>query len=699
MKESELDILKKALARERSARKAAEKILEEKSLELYNKNVALEAANNNLSKVIDERTEEINSILNNVQDSYILMDLDGNVLKMNAPAKELFGFDIDQGDAFNVNDILYEEDIDYAAEAFENLLENKIFRNYESRIYTKNKEVKWVQINSSIISDNESNAMLAHGIVRDITADKKNRELILQQKQQLDAIVDHSPVGIVLTKEGKIVKSNQAFEDLLGYSTEELLTLHVKDITFPEDASMSKDYMQAMNAGEIDNFSINKRYMTKDQGILWAKTNVSAVRTRMGTIDYQVALVEDITEEMKKSALLHGINQLMSSILGKTDIQEIAWQVTNNIAGILDLEDCVIYRVDEQHKVMRQIAVYGEKLIGKEEIANQITLQEGQGIVGAVAKTGIAEIVHDTSKDDRYVVDDEVRFSEIAVPILVNDKVIGVIDSEHPDKHYFTNEDLEVMKTIASLVSTIFKYAISLEQREVAEQAKEEALKSMRKSNKELNDFAHVVSHDLKSPLRSMNALVHWIQEDLEGNTSPEVQSNFELLLQKIDRMDLLINGILSYASIDKSKETIKEIDLNSVVKDVVESIHIPEHIQLTVDSNLPVLRGDHFKFSQLFQNLIGNAIKYNDKEQGLVSLLYTNEPDQHLFEIRDNGKGIEERYFDKIFKVFEVLEVHEDSTGVGLSIVKKIVDFYGGKVWVTSELGTGTSFFIQFPK
>ncbi len=106
MVKNKIDILHDALERERKARKQAERILEQKSLELYNKNLELEAANNNLSKIIDNRTEEINSILNNVLDSYILMDLEGNVLKMNEPAKALFGFDIDKGDSFNVNTIV-----------------------------------------------------------------------------------------------------------------------------------------------------------------------------------------------------------------------------------------------------------------------------------------------------------------------------------------------------------------------------------------------------------------------------------------------------------------------------------------------------------------------------------------------------------------------------------------------------------------
>lgn len=699
MTDPKIEILQKALAREKQARKEAEKILEEKSLELYEKREELVSINENLAKVIDQKTIEFKGIFDNIIDSYILMDLHGNVLKMNKPAVKLFGFDIKK-ERFNVTDIIYEGDYEYAYESFYRLIEEGFFRNYQARIYTKSREIKWVQINSSIVTDTEGVPTFAHGIVRDITAAKERQEAFDEQRQQLDAIVENSSLGIALSGEdGYLLKTNVAFQKLPGYSQEEFKKLKVQDVSLKEEAKQTKDYLEKLSTGELEHFTINKRYRAKNDKIIWAKTSVAAVRNADGTIRYRVALIDDITEELKQEALLEALNNLMASLLGKTDVREIAWEITKNTIGLLGFEDCVIYLLDHEKQELNQVAAYGAKATTQKDIVNKISIPLGKGIVGTVAKTGVPEIIADTSLDDRYIVDDKVRLSEICVPIIRHDEIIGVIDSEHSSKDFFTQDHLKTLQTIATLVSTKLKYALSLKLKEKVEQEKEKVMKDLQKSNQELNDFAHVVSHDLKSPLRSMNALVSWLQEDCASFSNDDINTNFNLLLKKIDRMDLLINGILSYASIDKVDKKEKSIDLDEVVRDILETIHVPKNISIEFKAKLPTIKADSFKMIQLFQNLIGNAIKYSDKEQGIIKIDCISRGDYWEFSIEDNGMGISKKYFDKIFKVFQVLEESEESTGVGLSIVQKIIAFYNGKIWLESKLKEGTTFFFTLPK
>jgi PAS domain S-box-containing protein len=699
MQNPRIEILEKALARERLARKEAERILEEKSLELYNKSEELLSINENLAKVIDQKTIEFKGVFDNIIDSYILMDLHGNVLKMNKPAVKLFGYDIKE-EGFNVTNIIYEEDYEYAYESFSKLINEGAFSNYQARIYTKSKEVKWVQINSSIVTDTEGIPTFAHGIVRDITLAKQRQVAFEEQKQQLDAIVDNSSLGIALSAEnGDILKTNTAFQKLLGYTEEEFLQLKVKDFSLKDDAKLTSEYLGKLSARELDHFTINKRYRSKNGKVIWAKTSVAAVRNSDGSIRYRVALIEDITEELKKGALLEALNKLMSSILGKTNIYEIAWEITQKTIGLLGFEDCVIYLLDKEKEELRQIAAYGDKVSSDNEILNSIKIPLGRGIVGTVAKTGEPEIISDTSKDKRYIVDDLKRDSEISVPIIAEGEIIGVIDSEHSSKNFFTKDHLETLQTIAGLAATQLKNALSLQLRKEAEEQKEALLKDLTKSNQELNDFAHVVSHDLKSPLRSMNALVSWLQEDSASFSNDEIDTNFNLLLKKIDRMDLLINGILSYASIDKVEKKEKPINLDVLVKDLLDTIHVPEHIEIIFKAELPTIKADSFKMIQLFQNLLSNAIKYSDKKKGTIIIDCLSKKDKWQFSIQDNGMGISEKYFKKIFKVFQVLEESEESSGVGLSIVQKIIVFYDGKIWLESKLKKGTTFFFTLPK
>lgn len=699
MSDEKVNILQRALERERLARKEAEKILERKSLELFEKTEELASINENLSQVIDEQTIEFNGIFDSITDSYILMDLHGNVLKMNEPAIKFFGYNLKE-EKFNVTEIIHEEDHEYAYESFYQLIEVGFFENYQARIYTKSGEVKWVQINSRIIRDGETEPRFAHGIVRDITEAKAQQEAFETQKQQLDAIVDNSSLGIALSGEdNKFLKTNAALENLFGYSKEELMQMEIKDVSVKEDAKSTQEYLQKLKNGEIDRFTINKKYKSKQGKIIWARTSVAAVLNEDNSLRYRVALVEDTTEELKQGALLEALNNLMAAILGKTNIYEIAWEITKNTIGLLGFEDCVIYLLDKEKQELNQIAAYGDKISSDNEIINKIAVPIGTGIVGTVAKTGIPEVIKDTSKDKRYIIDDKVRHSEISVPIIANGEIIGVIDSEHTSKNFFTDDHLKTLQTIASLAATQLKNALSLRLREKAEREKEAVLKDLKKSNQELNDFAHVVSHDLKSPLRSMNTLVNWIKDDSKDFANEEINKNFDLLLKRIDRMDLLINGILNYASIDKIEKVEKKIDLSVIVNDILDTIHIPKNFSITIRNTLPVVKGDAYKLIQLFQNLISNGIKYSDKEKGLIEIDCIKSGKFWQFSISDNGIGIPEKYHEKIFKVFQVLEESEDSSGVGLSIVQKIVDFYGGKVWLESEVEKGTTFYFTLLK
>ncbi|MCH2032151.1 MAG: ATP-binding protein [Tenacibaculum sp.] len=392
-----IEALEQALEREKKARIEAEKTLEEKNLEL-------QEANQNIIKVINEKDIQLKSLFKTIVDPYILMDLYGNVVKMNDAAADFFGYNIEE-QVFNVTSTLYPEDVEYAMKCYYELLDKGIYENFKARVYNKNKEVRWIEINSSIVYDENGEATFAQGIVRDIT------ERLNDQKER------------------------------------------------------------------------------------------------------------------------------------------------------------------------------------------------------------------------------------------------------------------------------------------------EQLLKNLKKSNQELNDFAHVVSHDLKAPLRSLNALVSWLKEDcLELTNDEEIKGNFDLLLKKIDKMDHLINGILKYASIDKIEHPRKDIDLHEIVESIIETIHVPKHVNVIIPERLPIAEGDKFRLHQLFQNLISNAVKYAKDVDGEVSITYETKQDHWEFQISDNGKGIPEKYHKKVFGIFETLDDHQNSTGIGLSIVKKIVDLFEGTIWVTSIEGEGATFHFTLP-
>ncbi|GAA0738775.1 MULTISPECIES: sensor histidine kinase [Gaetbulibacter] len=265
----------------------------------------------------------------------------------------------------------------------------------------------------------------------------------------------------------------------------------------------------------------------------------------------------------------------------------------------------------------------------------------------------------------------------------------GLVDNTSSESE--TNNDLNELK----LVDFIDNQA-----REILEinKQREKLLKELEHQNQELSDYAHMVSHDLKSPLRSIDTLVSWLIEDNKDKLDAHCNSQLNLVRANVEKMDTLINGILQYSTISKSEVEFYDVDLKNLVNELVSVMHLPGNFKVKVN-HLPQIYGDKSRLIQLFQNLIDNAIKYNDKENGFVELGALDKGEHWEFYIKDNGIGIDEQYHDKIFNTFEKLENSVDSTGIGLSIVKKIVEIYGGEIWLTSKLNEGTTFFFTLKK
>lgn len=568
----EIEILQRALERQKKARKQAEKILEEKSLELFNISQELKIVNEQLEDLLDEKNSQLKGIFENINDAYLVMDIYGNVLKMNDVAVDLFGFDVNEEEV-NVVSLIYPEDYEYAMSSYAQLLKNGYFTNYIARVITKKNEVKWVNINSSVVFDKNNNPIAAQGIIRDITNQRKERQVI-----------------------------------------------------------------------EV-------------------------------------------------------ISNTAKSILGKEDIYEIAWEISKNVASYLNTDDCVIYLVNEKKKQLELIASFDKRERENKKIYDKMRLPFGKGVVGSIANSGTSEIINDTSLDKRYVVYLTPKLSELTVPIKNEDKVIGVINIEHQEKNYFIEEHLKTIEGIADLVSLQLRSAINIKKRKKVERKNIDLLKKVAKSNQELEEYAHIVSHDLKSPIRSIHALTSWIKSDNEGAFDEASLQNFEHIENTLEKMEQLITDVLEYSSIINGVKENNDIDLNLLIEEIKKVIYIPKNISIKVLQELPIIKGDKTKFQQLFQNLISNAIKFNDKEKGIIEIDVKEQNSFYKFSIKDNGIGIEKEHFDKIFKIFQSLKKSKDSSGIGLSIVKKIVDLYKGEIWLESEVNKETTFFFTIKK
>lgn len=224
--------------------------------------------------------------------------------------------------------------------------------------------------------------------------------------------------------------------------------------------------------------------------------------------------------------------------------------------------------------------------------------------------------------------------------------------------------------------------------------------RDLQRANRELTDFAHIVSHDLKAPLRGIGSLASWLAADYGDRLDDDGRAQLALMLGRVKRLNAMIDGILAYSRAGQAVDQPAAVNLALLVPDVIDMLAPPAHIRVTVETALPEIWIDPTKAGQVFQNLLSNAIKFMDKQSGEVRLSCLAEKDCWHFAVADNGPGIEEKYFDRIFTPFETLAPRDqvEGTGVGLALVKKIVELEGGRIWLESRLGVGTTFHFTLP-
>lgn len=784
MDENEIKSLKEALEEERKARKLAESKLEK----LEKKTLQLEAEKKGLKERILQKKSELKGVFENINDAFVHIDLNGNVIKMNDVANTVFGYEFDKNTPLNLMKLVHPADYKYTLEAFQKLIKDGFYSKYRSRIITKDQTVKMLEVNCSLVYDKEGEVIGAQGIARDISQEIEVQELMGEQKKQLDIIFNNSPIGIALSQEedDDFLLVNTALTEMLGYTFKELKKLRVDQFTHPDDRIRSKKFRDQLSSGKVERFDLEKRYIRKDGEVLWAKTVVQAVRSKDGKMKFQVAIVEDITEnKLAKEQLIESQNRL-SSLVSNLDSGVLLEDEKREIS-ITNKKFCDIFSLNISHeeligknclKLLDESKNYfenPEKIIArinklvkdkKMVLGDELRLIDGRILerdyipisqnkeykghlwtyrdvtlsrnyrksleahkkrysnIIANLKLGLVELdshnkVLSANKSFMKMTgydEDEITGKDIRI-LFRKEKIKDLIQKRNIDRKQrrsgsyefkfinHTNEEKVILVSAAPNFDIggeiIGSIGIILDITDIKklEYQKEKLLKTLERRNTELEEYAHIVSHDLKSPLRSISALTSWLKEDHGEALGGDGLRNVDLIQEVVEKMERLINDILNYSSINNNTANNEEVNTLEVVKEIKKILYVPKHIKMNISNKLPVIKADKIRIQQLFQNLMGNAVNYIDKEKGIINITCKEKKHTHIFSVQDNGVGIPKEYHKKIFEVFESLGDHKDSTGIGLSIVKKIVDVYDGKVWLESEEGKGTTFFIELKK
>jgi len=232
--------------------------------------------------------------------------------------------------------------------------------------------------------------------------------------------------------------------------------------------------------------------------------------------------------------------------------------------------------------------------------------------------------------------------------------------------------------------------------RELADVARQ-----LRQSNQELDQFAYITSHDLKAPLRGIANLSRWIEEDMGDALTPQIRQQMDLLRGRVHRMQMLIEGLLQYSRIGRVRVPVEEVDVSRLLAEVAELLAPPPRFRIEVQGLMPVVRAQRVRLQQVFMNLIGNAIRHHHRPDGRITITCQEDGAFYRFCVADDGPGIDPRFHQKIFMIFQTLQPRDqkEAAGVGLSLVKKIVEEQGGVVTLQSQLGQGASFCFTWAK
>lgn len=786
MDKVDASVLQRALSREKKARKAAERLLEHKSKELYDASLHLREANGKLEGMLNEGGSRLDGAFVNIIDPYVVMDLTTRVINMNTSAKDFLGFDNKEEDVM-LAEMVHEDFLEYTAESFKALLQVGVLKNYNVKIITRNNGEKYVNINASLIYNEKGNPIAAQGVIRDITREVEIKELLEDQKKQQDIIVENSSLGIVLIVDDNIVKVNKTFTELLGYSEIELQKLTLDQISTIEDISLYQDLLENTERGESDKFSIVRKFYKKNGGTLYGKTSVSAVRNEKGEVTYKVAMIEDITNDKISEEKLRASEERLTTLISNLQ-NGILLEDENRKMILTNQKFCNLFKipiapeklkgvdcekslekykhlfVEPEHTIKRINHILKKKeLVISDELDlvdgrtferdyiplfiddvykghlwsyNDVTFRknyrrnleiqkEKYGSIIANMNLGLVEIDADHKilmVNNRYsemigIHSDDLNGKNVLEIMGLDDENLSKIKTQFEKRRENRSDSYEVEVNLDNnqkkhwLISGAPRYDdkgeivgsigvhLDITKQKILENQKQELVNELESSNKGLQEYAHIVSHDLKSPLRSVSALATWLYDDYKDKLDESGRYNLKMMLEKVEGMDKLITGILKYSTVNSDALDNIEVDVNEIIKSIKEIIFIPEHVTIKIVDTLPVILADKTKIHQLFQNFLSNAVVNIDKKVGLVEIGCKETASHWQFSIKDNGVGIPKEYHEKIFQIFQSIGNNERSTGIGLSIVKKIIDRYEGTVWLESEIGVGTTFFFTIKK
>jgi len=643
----------RADGKERIVHEQGEVVFDRENVPVQMKGTVQDVTERKLAEKALELASKYNrSLIEASLDPLVTIGSDGKITDVNSSTEMVTGYSRDELIGTDFSDYFTEPD--KAKEGYKHVFQEGLVRDYPLEILHRDGHITHVRYNASVYRDETGEVIGVFAAARDITELKEAEEKI---KKLVSAVESSDDAVITMSLNGMITSWNKGAETVYGYPAEEILGKNMSVLEPDNLKGEIKQLIERIKQGEGINHYETVR-LKKDSTLIDISVTLSSVFDDSGKIIALSAIARDITERKKAEEALRLSNIYNRSLL-EASLDPL---VTIGPDG----------KITDVNKATEQVTGYSRgELIGT-DFTNYFTEPEK-------AKEGYQQVFREGAVLD-YALEIQHRTGSVT-PVLYNASI-------------YRDESGEVIG--------VFAAARDVTELKKAEKILELKLEELARSNADLEQFAYVSSHDLQEPLRMIASYLQLLQRRYQGELDERADKYIYFAVDGASRMQNLINDLLEFSRVTTKAREFEPTDCESILNCVLSDLEVSiKENEATVSyDSLPEIMADSTQLTQVFQNLISNAIKFRSQEAPKIHVSAEKEGEKWRFSVQDNGIGIDPKYSEKIFEVFKRLHKREEypGTGIGLSICKKIIERHGGNIWVESEPGRGSTFYFTLP-
>ena len=585
------------------------------------------------------------------------VSLDGRFLRVNRQLCEMFGYGEDELVGKHVKEVSHPEDRDAVDVPRDRLVAGEVDSIRVEKRYLRNDgAVIWASVAIAFERDANGKPLYAISVLDDITTRKRIDAALRESEERYRRTFELAGSGVAhIGLDRKFIRVNRRLCEILGYPERELIGMTGREISHPDDLDRINELRPKLYAGEIDHVHIEKRYVRKDGSVVWVAFSMTVERDAGGKPLYEIAIFDDITERKNAEAALAASEDRFRQL---TQLSSDWYWEQDEHFGLTFMS----------RRMSEKTGLDPSAYIGRkrwDQPALNLTDEDWARHRATLER-------HEPFRDfemQRPNVGGGTRWISVSGE--------PVFDASGNFKGY---------RGVGSDIT-----------------ARKQAEEELRRSNAELEQFAYVASHDLQEPLRMVSSYTQLLGRRYGDKLQGDAQEFMHYVVDGAARMKQLIEDLLAYSRVGTKGKEFKPTPIETPLKKAITNLRaaLEETGASVTWDPLPTESVDDVQLAQLFQNLIGNALKFRGPGVPRVHVNAQDKGDAWQITIADNGIGIEPQYFERIFMVFQRLHTMGEypGTGIGLAICKKVVERHGGAIWVTSTPGDGSQFHFTLPK